>query len=120
MRRVAFFLIVIFFSTLVSLIEAQTFTACPAATAQSYGLLHSFATNGKGPNDPRYSGIIAQSRGGNMFSTAPDTWTGGEGTAFKITNSGGVIPLHTFTGMDGAEAFSGLTLSTGGYYWGTT
>src|SRR5207302_1386391 len=44
----------------------------------------------------------------------------GEGTAFKITKSGGVSPLHTFTGMDGAEAFSGLTLSTGGYYWGTT
>ena len=120
MRQARFFAVFIFSCALLRLAQTQTSTACPAATAQSYTLLHSFATDGQGPNDPRYSGIIAQSRAGNMFSTAPDTWTGGEGTAFKITKSGGVSPLHTFTGMDGAEAFSGLTLSTGGYYWGTT
>ena len=120
MIRVALFLTVILSCALISLTHAQTFTACPAATAQSYTLLHSFATNGKGPNDPRYSGIIAQSRAGNMFSTAPDTWTGGAGTVFKMSKSGAVTALHSFGGMDGAESISGLTLSTGGFYWGTT
>src|SRR5438874_3961828 len=120
MRQARFFAVFIFSCALLPLAQTQISTACPAATAQSYTLLHRFGTNGRGPNDPHYSGIIAQSRDGNMFSTAGDTWTGGEGTAFKISKSGGVTPLHTFTGIDGAGAFSGLTLSTGGYYWGTT
>jgi len=120
MMRVAFFLVVILSCALISLTNAQMFTACPAPTAQRYTQLHSFATNGKGPNDPRYSGIIAQSRAGNMFSTAPDTWTGGEGTVFKISKTGAAATLHSFTGIDGAESVSGLTLSTGGFYWGTT
>src|SRR5262245_21761846 len=120
MRQVVLFPEVILCFALGSLTQAQTFTACPAATAQSYSLLHSFATNGQGPNDPRYSGIIAQSRAGNMFSTAPDTWTGGAGTVFKITRSGAVTTLHSFSGLDGSESISGLTLSTGGFYWGTT
>jgi len=55
-----------------------------------------------------------------MFTTTPDSWTGGNGTVFKITPKGVVTVLHTFDGTDGSESSSGLTLSTGGFYWGTT
>ena len=91
-----------------------------SAPAQTYTLLHSFGGNGGGPNDPRYSGIMAQSHAGNLFSTAPDTWTKGQGTAFKITTAGAVTILHSFNGPDGDQSISGLTLGTGGHYWGTT
>src|SRR5205823_8092544 len=65
MRQARFLAVFIFSCTLLPLAKTQTSTACPAATAQSYRPLHSFATNGQGPNDPRYSGIIAQGRDGN-------------------------------------------------------
>lgn len=100
--------------------SAQTFTPCPSVTAQRYKVLHNFGTDGSGPNDPRFSGIIAQSRAGNLFSTAPDTWTGGQGTAFRISRGGAVTVLHSFNGADGNESIGGLTLGTGGHYWGTT
>jgi uncharacterized repeat protein (TIGR03803 family) len=120
MKKLWFFSLAIVSFALASFSSSQTFQPCPVPTSQSYTLLHSFGTNGHGPNDPRFSGIIAQSRGGNMFSTASDTWTGGDGTVFKITPQGVVIALHTFNGTDGFEPLSGLTLSTGGHYWGTT
>jgi len=120
MTQARLFAVFIFSCAWVPVAQTQASMPCPAATAQSYTLLQSFATNGKGPDDPHYSGIIAQSRGGNIFSTAPDTWTNGDGTIFKVTQTGAVTPLHSFSGMDGAESISGLTLSTGGYYWGTT
>ena len=118
MRQARFFAVFIFSGTLL-VAQTQTSTACPAATTQSYTMLQSF-NNEQGPNGSQPSGIIAQSRGGNMFSTAPDTWTGGEGTVFKITSSGTVTVLHSFSGTDGGESISGLTLGTGGHFWGTT
>ncbi len=120
MKKLSFFSVAIVSFILSSFSSSQTFQPCPVPTSQSYALLHSFGTNRQGPNDPRFSGIIAQSRGGNMFSTAPDTWTRGDGTVFKITRSAAVTTLHSFSGTDGAESVSGLTLATGGHYWGTT
>jgi len=91
-----------------------------SASGQKYTRLHSFGSNGGGPNDPQMSGAIAQSRAGNLFSTAPDTWTGGQGTVFRITPAGTLTILHSFNGADGNKTTSGLTLGTGGHYWGTT
>jgi len=90
------------------------------AQAQTYKILFNFGSNGRGPNDPHYSGIIAQSRGGNFYSTAPDIWTNGQGTAFKMTPAGAMTVLHSFNGADGLNSQSGLTLGTDLYYYGTT
>jgi uncharacterized repeat protein (TIGR03803 family) len=90
------------------------------ARAQTYKVLYNFGGNGHAPNDPHYSGIIAQSRGGNLYSTAPDIWTRGPGTAFKITPAGAMTVLHSFRGSDGLHTQSGLTLGTDLYYYGTT
>jgi uncharacterized repeat protein (TIGR03803 family) len=120
MKKLWFFSLAIVSFALASFSSSQTFQPCPTPTSQSYTVLHNFGTNGQGPNDPHYSGVIAQSRGGNMFSTGTDEWTGGNGTVFKITPKGGVVALYAFNGTDGFESSSGLTLSTGGFYWGTT
>jgi uncharacterized repeat protein (TIGR03803 family) len=94
--------------------------ATTAATAQTYTVLYNFGSNQGDPNDPYYSGIIAQGRDGNLYSTAPDTWTGEPGTVFKITPAGVVTVLHQFNGTDGQSPSSGLTLATGGNFYGTT
>jgi uncharacterized repeat protein (TIGR03803 family) len=91
-----------------------------AASAQIYHTLYSFGGRSGAPNDPRYSGIIAQGRDGNMYSTAPDTWSGKPGAAYKITPAGVLTVLHQFNGTDGQAPVSGLTLAHGGNYYGTT
>jgi len=90
------------------------------AHAQTYTVLYNFGSNGGGPNSPTDSGIIAQGRDGNLYSTAPDTWSGGLGTAFKITPAGVLTVLHSFNGTDGQGTQSGLTLDIDGNYYGTT
>ena len=62
MRQFWFFAPLILSYVLVSLSPGQTSSACPLPAAQTYTLLQTFGTNGQGPNDPQFSGIIAQGR----------------------------------------------------------
>ncbi len=55
-----------------------------------------------------------------MYSTAWDWCTDGLGTAYKITPTGALSVLHSFNGTDGLSTRSGLTLGTGGNFYGTT
>jgi uncharacterized repeat protein (TIGR03803 family) len=64
--------------------------------------------------------IIAQSRGGNLFSTAGFGGAHGDGAAYKITTGGSLTVLHSFAGSDETNSSSGLTLATDGQYYGTT
>src|SRR6266536_205941 len=90
------------------------------ANAQTYTVLYNFGSNSGDPTGPQYSGIIAQGRNGNMYSTADDHWTDGLGTAFKITPAGTLTVLHHFSGPDGQGPVAGLTLGTDGNYYGTS
>src|ERR1035437_11073332 len=47
------------------------------ARAQTYSALYEFGDNPGDPAEPRYSGIIAQGRDGNLYSTAPVEPIGG-------------------------------------------
>ena len=80
--------------------------------AQIYKVLYNFGSNSGDPTDPRYSGAIAQSRGGSLLTTANDAWTDGLGTAFRITPRGTLTVLHYFNGTDGQAPQGGLTLGT--------
>ena len=94
-----------------------TFGALPADAQLS--VLHNFGTVSGDPYQPEYSGIIAQGRDGNLYSTA----LGGannQGAVFKITPSGILNVLHSFTGSDGSQPLGGLTLGTDGNFYGTT
>lgn len=102
---------------LLLLASVTLFTMSGSALAQTYSLITDFNSN---PNDPMFSGIIAQGRDGNFYSTAPDTWTDGLGTIFKITPDGELTVLYRFSGVDGQATHSGLTLGTDGYLYGTT
>jgi uncharacterized repeat protein (TIGR03803 family) len=85
--------------------------------AQSYKVLVNF--NGA-PSNPETPGIIAQSRGGYLLSTAPDGNTDSLGVAFRVSTSGVVTVLHRFGGADGAWPIGGLTLGRNGRFYGTT
>jgi uncharacterized repeat protein (TIGR03803 family) len=84
--------------------------------AQSYKVLVNF--NGE-PSNPEWSGIIAQSRGGNLLSCAPDLATDSRGVAFKVATSGALTVLHEFGTGYGAWPVGGLTLSRNGRFYGT-
>ena len=89
--------------------------------AQTFSVLHDFGSNTGDPSKPAYSGIIAQGRDGNLYSTAP---AGGAccGALFQITPAGKLKNIHNFTGSnnDGAFPQGGVTLGSDGNFYGTT
>jgi len=95
--------------------------AAGVVQAQTFSVLYDFGSNSGDPSRPAYSGIIAQGRDGNLYSTAP---AGGTccGALFQITPAGNLKVIHNFTGSnnDGAFPQGGVTLGTDGNFYGTT
>jgi uncharacterized repeat protein (TIGR03803 family) len=94
-------------------------TLAPSASAQ-VTLLYNFGTHAGDPAHPNNPGAIVQGRDGNLYSTSNDGGTDNAGTVFKVTPSGQVSVLYSFTGVTGAFPSSGLTLGTDGNFYGTT
>lgn len=90
-----------------------------ALHAQTYTDLHDFAcaTDGCDANTPS---IPAQGRDGNFYGTLVTGGVNGNGTVYKTTPSGTFTVLHSFSGSDGFEPYSGLTLGTDGNLYGST
>jgi uncharacterized repeat protein (TIGR03803 family) len=88
--------------------------------AQTYTVLYNFGSNANDPSAPAYSGIIAQGRDGNLYSTAPGGGANGNGAVFKITPAGMITLLYSFDGTHGNLPLGGLTLGTDGNFYGTT
>jgi uncharacterized repeat protein (TIGR03803 family) len=109
MRKLRFFAIALLVLTFVT-----------ASARAQFSVLYNFAPGG--PEGPTNSGIIAQGRDGNLYSTATGGGATGVGAAFKITPAGALTTLHSFTltGTDGYNPDSGLTLGTDGNFYGTT
>ena len=103
------------FVTLVLIIAAGV------VQAQTFSVLYNFGSNSDDPSSPSYSGIVAQGRDGNLYSTAPK---GGTccGALFQITPAGKLKNIHNFTGNnnDGAFPQGGVTLGSDGNFYGTT
>ena len=87
-------------------------------SAQTYSDLYDFATASGDPLYPQNSGIVAQGRDGNLYSTTASGGTG-YGTVFKITPGGQLTVLYNFDSTHGASPFGGLTLGTDGNFYGT-
>jgi uncharacterized repeat protein (TIGR03803 family) len=91
-----------------------------AAHAQTYSDLYNFGDASGDPLSPQYSGVVAQGRDGNLYSTTPKGGSNSLGTVFKITAQGAVSVLYNFDGTHGKFPYSGLTLGTDGNFYGTT
>ena len=83
--------------------------------------IHSF----NGPDGARPAGGLKQATdgtfygvtaGGGVFNNCPNHDCG---TVFKITSSGTLTTLHSFSGPDGSEPWAGLLLATDGNFYGT-
>ncbi len=97
---------------LVSVVLATT-----AVNSQTFSVLYNFGTHSDDPTNPAFSGIVAQGRDGNLYSTAIGG-TGGVGAMFKVPPSGALTVPYTFDADH--NPFGGLTLGTDGNFYGTT
>jgi len=104
-----------------ALLVLAVMVANATAHAQGFSVLYNFGSNTGDPYKPAYSGIVAQGRDGNLYSTAPG---GGTccGAVFQITPAGNLKVIHNFTGSnnDGAFPQGGVTLGSDGNFYGTT
>ena len=87
--------------------------------AQMYTDLHDFDCPVEGCS-PTYPEILAQGRDGNLYGTADSGGTSGMGTVFRMTPSGTVTTIHSFSGLDGQNPDGGLVLGMDGNFYGTT
>jgi len=93
----------------------------PWGHAQKFSVLYDFGSGSQDPVQPSYSGIIAQGRDGNLYSTAPNSLANYDGGVFMISPSGAFKVLYNFTyGASGINPYSGLLLGTDGNFYGTT
>jgi len=90
-----------------------------AASAQTFTFtkLYNFGTSTGDPRNPSWSGVFAQGRDGNLYSTSQGGGIG-YGTVFQLTPAGKVKVLYQFPANGGPQG--GLTLGTDGYLYGTT
>jgi uncharacterized repeat protein (TIGR03803 family) len=64
---------------------------------------------------------LVQGSDGSFYGTTEAGGTNGNGTVFKISASGALTSLYSFTGAtDGAEPIAGLVQGSDGYFYGTT
>jgi uncharacterized repeat protein (TIGR03803 family) len=106
------------FAVLVLMLAASA----TALHAQTYTVLYDFGNVTCDPLDPSLSGIIAQGRDGDLYSTtATGGCDGSNGAAFKITPKGKLTVVYSFNHAIGDQilAVGGLTLGTDGDFWGT-
>ena len=80
--------------------------------------LYSFTDGNDGANP--VAGLV-QAGDGNLYGTTHEGGTNGYGTIFRITASGGLTPLYSFTGgNDGANPYADLVQASDGNLYGTT
>ena len=103
-------------------VAAVLFTIAIAVHAQTYSVVYNFGDVFLDAAFPQYSGIIAQGRDGNLYTTTPYGGTNDYGTVVRITPAGQATVLYNFNHTDPDEAFpfSGLTLGADGDLYGTT
>ena len=94
--------------------------AANLSSAQSFSVLHNFGSVSEDPQKPSYTGIVAQGRDGNLYTTAQAGGTGKGGAVFKVTPGGKFTVVYNFDGTHGVTPYGGLTLGTDSNFYGTT
>jgi len=108
-RRIATGLIVAFVSTAL------------AAYAQTYTPLYNYGSTTGDPINPSPFSLMSQGHDGRIYSTSAFGGSHSGGAAYAITTGGSLTVLYNFPAYPGPTApESGLTLSTDGFFYGTT
>lgn len=104
----------------VALFAVCLYGGVTSARGQTFSVLYNFGSQVGDPWAPGVSGIIAQGRDGNLYSTTADGGAKGIGAVFRITPSGALTVLHSFDGTsDGKVPVGGLEVGTDGNFYGT-
>jgi uncharacterized repeat protein (TIGR03803 family) len=80
-------------------------------------VLHHFTGGGEDGQQP-VAGLILDSDG-NFYGTTVAGGSANDGTVYRMSKSGKVTVLHSFTGSDGVEPTGWLTQDTAGNLYGT-
>jgi uncharacterized repeat protein (TIGR03803 family) len=93
-----------------------------AVQAQTFSVTYNFGSATNDPYNPSYSGIIAQGRDGNLYSTSGHGGSDASGALFQITPGGTLKNIYSFTGNnnDAAFPFGGVTLGSDGNFYGAS
>jgi uncharacterized repeat protein (TIGR03803 family) len=97
---------------------SNTGTVFKITPSDTVTVLYSFTAgnDGAGP-----AARLLQATDGNFYGTTSSGGAFGVGTIFKMTSSGAITVLYTFTGgTDGAAPFAALIQSADGNFYGTT
>ena len=88
----------------------------------TYKVLHNFGSSPGDPSCPGLAGTIAQSPGGNFYSSASDCLATDGGSVYKISVNGAVTVIYRFTSnTSGPRApKGGLVFGTDQQFHGTT
>ena len=82
--------------------------------------IYSFCSQANCPDGKQTRAGLVQAADGNFYGTATSGGADGCGTIFKITPSGTITILHTFTeGSDGCYPYDPLIQATDGNFYGT-
>ena len=90
------------------------FAAAPSSAFGQFSVLYNFGSATGDPRNPTFSGIIAQGRDGNLYTTIPSGGSTGHGAVLQVTPAGTAAVLYSFKGTDGSQPSGGLTLGTDG------
>jgi uncharacterized repeat protein (TIGR03803 family) len=104
------------------LLVGIVFFAFSISEAQTFSVLYNFGSQLNDPQNPFSSGIIAQGRDGNLYSSASGGANNYYGAVYKISTAGALSDLYSFGTVsgDGNTPDSGVTLGTDGNFYGTT
>ena len=81
-------------------------------------VLHNFTAGASDGSEP-IAGVIMDAKG-NLYGSTYQGGSANLGTAYKLSKSGNITLLHTFTGADGDYLYSGLIRGAAGNLYGTT
>ena len=91
------------------------------ASAQTLTTIYQFCHQSGCPEGSDPLGTLVQGHDGNFYGTTSDIGSVGQGAVFKLTSSGTLTVLHSFTGgSDGGVPVAGLIQASDGNFYGDT
>ncbi|MFZ0915006.1 MAG: choice-of-anchor tandem repeat GloVer-containing protein, partial [Candidatus Korobacteraceae bacterium] len=92
-----------------------------SSSAQTLTTIYDFCLQYPCPDGADPLGTLVQGSDGNFYGTTSDVQFVGQGTVYKLTSSGTLTTLHSFTGLsDGGVPLAGLIQASDGNFYGTT